>query len=96
MLVRLKLNYFNLYFLLLQSPNPRYLQLIRNRCFIVQVRAQHMERASDFLVNELKVVAAEDVVERIFFVSAKECLQARQQEQKGQSLQCIYIPNFSF
>jgi mitofusin len=46
-----------------------------------------MERASDFLVNELKVVSSEDVGERIFFISAKEVLLARQQEQKGLSLQ---------
>ncbi|CAL8148072.1 unnamed protein product [Orchesella dallaii] len=51
--------------------------------FVDQVRAQHMERASDFLVSELKVVAKEQVGERIFFTSAKEVLQARLQEQKG-------------
>jgi hypothetical protein len=49
-----------------------------------------MERASDFLVNELKVVPPEDVGERIFFISAKEVLQARLQEQKGLPLQCKY------
>lgn len=46
-----------------------------------------MDRASDFLVNELKVIAKEKVAERIFFVSAKEVLQARLQEQKGLSAQ---------
>ncbi|ODM94964.1 Transmembrane GTPase Marf [Orchesella cincta] len=55
--------------------------------FVDQVRAQHMERASDFLVSELKVVAKEQVGERIFFISAKEVLQARLQEQKGLPLQ---------
>lgn len=48
-----------------------------------QVRAQHMERTSDFLVKELKVSTKEQVAERIFFVSAKEALNARLQELKG-------------
>lgn len=48
-----------------------------------QVRAQHMERAADFLVKELKVCSAKEANERIFFVSAKEVLQARLQEEKG-------------
>ncbi|XP_021949224.1 transmembrane GTPase Marf isoform X2 [Folsomia candida] len=55
--------------------------------FMNEVRAQHMERASDFLVNELKVVTPNQVSERIFFISAKEVLQARQQELKGFALQ---------
>lgn len=50
-----------------------------------------MERASDFLVNELKVVTPDQVSERIFFVSAKEVLQARLQEQKGLPLQCKFF-----
>jgi len=45
---------------------------------------QHMERAVDFLVKELKVCTQKEANERIFFVSAKEALQARLQEQKGQ------------
>lgn len=49
-----------------------------------------MDRASDFLVNELKVVAKEQVGERIFFVSAKEVLQARLQEAKGLPAQCKF------
>jgi mitofusin len=43
-----------------------------------------MERAVDFLVKELKVCTQKEANERIFFVSAKEALQARLQEQKGQ------------
>jgi mitofusin len=54
------------------------------------VRAQHTERASDFLVKELKVVSLEQINERVFFISAKEVLQARLQEQKGLPLQCKY------
>jgi mitofusin len=42
-----------------------------------------MERAVDFLVKELKVCTQKEAQERIFFVSAREALQARQQEQKG-------------
>jgi hypothetical protein len=49
----------------------------------LQVRAQHMERAVDFLVKELKVCTQKEAHERIFFVSAREALQARLQEQKG-------------
>ncbi|BES91771.1 fzo-like conserved region [Nesidiocoris tenuis] len=48
-----------------------------------QVRAQHLERAADFLVKELKVCSPKEANERIFFVSAKEVLQARLNEEKG-------------
>ncbi|XP_025413801.1 transmembrane GTPase Marf isoform X4 [Sipha flava] len=48
-----------------------------------QVRKQHMERATDFLVKELKVCTAEEAASRVFFISAKEVLQARVQERKG-------------
>lgn len=51
--------------------------------YIDQVRSQHSERAADFLVRELKVCSAKEAGERIFFISAKEVLQARLQEQKG-------------
>lgn len=52
-----------------------------------QVRQQHTERTIDFLVDELKVCSTEEAAQRIFFVSAKEALQARLQEQKGQPAQ---------
>jgi hypothetical protein len=42
-----------------------------------------MERAVEFLVEELKVCSQEEANGRIFFVSAKEALQARLQEQGG-------------
>ena len=42
-----------------------------------------MERAVEFLVTELNVCTQEEAYQRIFFVSAKEALQARLQEQKG-------------
>ncbi|CAK9799322.1 Transmembrane GTPase Marf [Anthophora quadrimaculata] len=52
--------------------------------FFEQVRAQHQERAVDFLARELKVYSPKDAEERVFFISAKETLQARMQEQRGQ------------
>jgi mitofusin len=49
--------------------------------FLDQVRRQHQERAVDFLVKELKVCTPKEADERIFFISAKEVLQARLAEQ---------------
>ncbi|XP_071945014.1 mitofusin-2-like isoform X2 [Antedon mediterranea] len=54
--------------------------------FMDAVKQQHLERAVDFLVNELKVVTAQQAEDRIFFVSAKEVLQARIQKQQGGAL----------
>ncbi|XP_023021702.2 mitochondrial assembly regulatory factor [Leptinotarsa decemlineata] len=48
--------------------------------FLDQVRRQHQERAVDFLVKELKVCTQKEAEERIFFISAKEVLQARMHE----------------
>jgi len=45
-----------------------------------------MERATDFLVKELKVCTPEEAVSRVFFISAKEVLQARVKERNGQAL----------
>ncbi|XP_076648384.1 mitochondrial assembly regulatory factor isoform X1 [Halictus rubicundus] len=56
-------------------------QLVREQ---KEVRAQHQERAVDFLSKELKVYSPKDAEERVFFISAKETLQARLQEQRGQ------------
>lgn len=42
-----------------------------------------MERTVEFLTKELKVCTTKEANERIFFVSAKEVLQARLMEQKG-------------
>jgi len=42
-----------------------------------------MERAVEFLVEGLEVCTREEVNQRIFFVSAKEALQVRLQEQRG-------------
>jgi len=42
-----------------------------------------MGRGVEFLVTELNVCTQEEANQRIFFVSAKEALQARLQEQRG-------------
>jgi len=42
-----------------------------------------MERGVEFLVTELNACTQEEANQRIVFVSAKEALQARLQEQKG-------------
>lgn len=49
----------------------------------VQVRRQHMERCTSFLVDELGVVDRAQAGDRIFFVSAKEVLNARIQKAQG-------------
>ncbi|ERL86642.1 hypothetical protein D910_04048, partial [Dendroctonus ponderosae] len=49
--------------------------------FLDQVRRQHQERAIDFLVKELGVCTPKEAEGRIFFISAKEVLQARLAEQ---------------
>ena len=58
-----------------------------------EVRSQHTERAIDFLVNELKVCANKpDAEERIFFISAKEALQARMQVRRFFFSSYLYFP----
>ncbi|KAK7866708.1 hypothetical protein R5R35_003245 [Gryllus longicercus] len=64
------------------ASEPEYLDQQTNEQS--EVRGQHMERTVDFLVKELKVCTQKEASERIFFVSAKEALQARLMEQKGQ------------
>lgn len=54
-----------------------------NLCSASQVRRQHMDRCSTFLVEELAVVDRAQASDRIFFVSAKEVLQARVQKAQG-------------
>lgn len=51
--------------------------------FEESVKAQHQERCIDFLVKELKVAAPKEAEERVFFVSARETLQARLKEAEG-------------
>ncbi|XP_053950180.1 transmembrane GTPase Marf [Anastrepha ludens] len=47
------------------------------------VKSQHTERCIDFLTKELKVSNEKEAAERVFFVSARETLQARLEEAKG-------------
>ena len=54
--------------------------------FFDQVHKLHVKRAIEFLVNELNVCTPEEAVSRIFFISAKEVLQARVNERNGQAL----------
>lgn len=68
------------------SSEPLFPNLLRflQRVFILtQVRRQHMDRCTNFLVDELAVVDRAQASDRIFFVSAKEVLQARVQKAQG-------------
>ncbi|KAI8121601.1 Transmembrane GTPase Marf [Lucilia cuprina] len=49
------------------------------------VKIQHTERCIDFLTKELKITNEKEAAERVFFVSAREALQARIEEAKGNS-----------
>ncbi|NP_001088450.1 mitofusin 1 S homeolog isoform X2 [Xenopus laevis] len=51
--------------------------------YMEDVRKQHMERCQSFLVDELKVVDSSEAQKRIFFVSAKEVLNARMHKAQG-------------
>ncbi|KAL0603347.1 Mitofusin-2 [Plecturocebus cupreus] len=51
--------------------------------YMEEVRRQHMERCTSFLVDELGVVDRSQAGDRIFFVSAKEVLNARIQKAQG-------------
>ncbi|XP_033015314.1 mitofusin-2 [Lacerta agilis] len=51
--------------------------------YMEEVRRQHMERCTSFLVDELGVVDRAQAGDRIFFVSAKEVLSARIQKAQG-------------
>ncbi|XP_004570985.1 mitofusin-2 [Maylandia zebra] len=51
--------------------------------YMEEVRGQHMDRCTNFLVDELGVVDRAQAGDRIFFVSAKEVLQARVQKAQG-------------
>nr|DBA26190.1 TPA: hypothetical protein GDO54_010483 [Pyxicephalus adspersus] len=51
--------------------------------YMEDVRKQHTERCQSFLVEELKVVDRSEAQNRIFFVSAKEVLNARMHKAQG-------------
>ncbi|EDS30286.1 conserved hypothetical protein [Culex quinquefasciatus] len=48
-----------------------------------EFQESHQERCIDFLVKELKVATLKEAEERVFFVSARETLQARLKEAEG-------------
>lgn len=57
----------------------------------LQVKKQHLLRTVDFLVEELKVCDTRaEAEQRVFFVSAKEVLQARINEFKGLPINSNY------
>ncbi|XP_018425680.1 PREDICTED: mitofusin-2 [Nanorana parkeri] len=51
--------------------------------YMEEVRRQHMERCTSFLVDELSVLDRAQASDRVFFVSAKEVLNARIQKAQG-------------
>jgi len=51
--------------------------------FCFQVKQQHLERNVGFLVDELKVVQGHEAPNRVFFVSAREALVSRVNQDKG-------------
>lgn len=53
-----------------------------------------MDRSVKFLVDELKVVNRSQAENRVFFVSAKEVLQARLQQQQGKPPHSQYTSLF--
>lgn len=63
---------------------PSYIYaFLTNSVLLKQVKSQHTERCIDFLTKELKVSNEKEAAERVFFVSARETLQARVEESKG-------------
>ena len=61
-----------------------FIWLFNAQHFWLQVKKQHLLRTVDFLVEELKVCDTRaEAEQRVFFVSAKEVLQARINEYKG-------------
>ena len=77
------------------SMRERFNLINVNLKFLSQVHQQHLEHNRKFLVEELGIYNREEADHRIFFVSAKEALYARLQEQGGlpphsnYSVQCI-------
>lgn len=65
------------------SPNSWNSAYQHEALLLYQVRRQHMERCTSFLVDELGVVDRAQASDRIFFVSAKEVLSARIQKAQG-------------
>ncbi|MEQ2308644.1 hypothetical protein AMECASPLE_030343, partial [Ameca splendens] len=65
-----------------RGPPPGFRVQVQDN-ILLKVRRQHMDRCTHFLVDELGVVDRAQASDRIFFVSAKEVLQARVQKAQG-------------
>ncbi|KAG9509656.1 Transmembrane GTPase Marf, partial [Fragariocoptes setiger] len=50
------------------------------------VKKQHLDRAVNFLSEELKIISKDEAVHRIFFVSAREALETRLNQAKGEEV----------
>lgn len=75
-----------LYESFVHEASNQFRTFVPNLLFIfilIQVRRQHMDRCTNFLVDELGVVDRAQASDRIFFISAKEALQARVQKVQG-------------
>lgn len=59
----------------------------------MQVKKQHTERGIAFLADELKVIDTAEASDRIFFVSAREALASRINQERGTPTpsECCYI-----
>lgn len=66
-----------------KTTAKKKLKQIRIHFILCQVRAQHLKRGISFLADELGVVSAQQAEDRVFFVSAKEALNARLQKLRG-------------
>lgn len=65
---------------------PRYRLAFYKVCdgvFVVQVKQQHLERNIAFLADELKVVPHHEAEDHVFFVSAREALTSRVNQDRG-------------
>uniref|UniRef100_A0AAY4EBG8 Dynamin-type G domain-containing protein n=1 Tax=Denticeps clupeoides TaxID=299321 RepID=A0AAY4EBG8_9TELE len=63
--------------------NNRWDASVAESEYLEEVRQQHLQRCMAFLVEELKVVDAEQAPRHIFFVSAKEVLSSRMHRAQG-------------
>lgn len=57
----------------------------------MQVRQQHLERTVAFLADELRVMSRAEAEQRVFFVSAKECLLQRLSESRTPPANPVYM-----
>ncbi|XP_037085103.1 transmembrane GTPase Marf-like [Pollicipes pollicipes] len=88
-LMQTEKNFFHKVSSRLSNPNIFILQnrwdQTANEPEFMQVRQQHLERTVAFLADELQVASRAEAEQRVFFVSAKECLQQRLSEQREEA-----------